>query len=78
MTVLLVLALAAACGPSDECRRYVACQKAFDPSVDTQPYDDGGSCWGALQTSLACTQQCSDALDALAQVPGAPPECVSR
>lgn len=72
----LAVALAgAACGPSDVCVRYVACQKAYDATVDTSAYDNGGSCWGALQTAEACSAQCKQALDALAEVPNPPPAC---
>lgn len=71
-----MVTMTAACGPSEECQRYVACQEAYDPDVATTPYEDGGSCWGTLQTSQACTAQCLAALDALAQLPDAPAACV--
>lgn len=71
-----LVAAAAACGPSEECRRYVECQQAYDPNVSTAPWDEGGSCWSTLQTSQRCTAQCIAALDALAQIPDAPAACV--
>jgi hypothetical protein len=73
--VVVVAVTAAGCGPSDVCRRYVQCQGEVDASVDTTPYDDGGSCWLTLQTANACSEQCREALDALADVPGAPAVC---
>ena len=76
LAVLVVLAGGAACGPSDDCQRYVACQAAFDPSVDTTAYDVGGACWTTLQTENACTAQCKDALAAIAATPDPPAACV--
>ena len=75
VVVVVVAVVLTGCGPSDACRRYVACQKAFDPSVDVAPYDNGGSCWLTLQTADACTAQCKEALAALAATPGAPAAC---
>ena len=77
LSVVVVVVVAGACGPSDECKRYVACQKAFDASVDTTPYEAGGSCWTTLQTETACTEQCKEALDAIAATPSAPAACLS-
>jgi hypothetical protein len=73
----LVSALLAAvgCGPSEECRRYVECQRAYDPDVSTAPYEDGGPCWSGLQTAQACTAQCTAALEAFAEISDAPAVC---
>jgi hypothetical protein len=76
LVVAVLVAGTIACGPSEECRRYVECQNAVDPSVSTAAWDDGGSCWTTLQTAEACTAQCRAALDALADSPGAPAVCV--
>jgi len=61
--------------PSTPCVEYVACQQAYDPSVDTSEYQEGGSCWSAPQEAAACTDQCEVALAALRQVPEPPAEC---
>src|SRR4051812_40029359 len=67
--------LAAGCGPTDECKRYVACQRAYDSGVDTSAYDSGGSCWTTLQTENACSAQCREATEAIAKIAGAPAVC---
>lgn len=75
--LVVLLLLAPACAPSQECIDYVACQKAYDDEVVTADYEAGGACWGlSLQTADACTAQCIVALDALAQLPDPPSECV--
>ncbi len=75
--VVIVVAVAA-CGPSEVCKRYVACQKAVDPSVDTAPWEDGSACWTTLQNANACSEQCRVALDALAALDDAPAACASE
>jgi hypothetical protein len=77
LAVLFVL-LIAACGPSQECRDYVACQLAYDPSVeeDLLDYKDDGRCWNNLQSAQLCTAQCREALVALREVSSPPPECL--
>jgi hypothetical protein len=74
VTFSLALLSAAGC-PSQECRDYVRCQLAYDDAVDVDRFEDGGTCWATLQSSQLCTAQCKEALAALAEVPGAPPEC---
>lgn len=74
LTSLVVLALCS-CGPTQECRDYVACQKRVDDSVDVTAYDDGGSCWVLPSSARDCTANCVQALEALQQVPGAPSQC---
>lgn len=71
-----VAVFAAGC-PSQECRDYVACQIAYDDSVDVARYQDGGACWATLQASQLCTAQCKEALTALSEVPSPPPECTA-
>jgi hypothetical protein len=61
--------------PSSECSALVACQTAFDDSVDVSAYAEGGACWQTLQTALQCTEQCKVALVALRAVPDVIPEC---
>ena len=51
-SLVVVIALAASCGPSQECRDYVACQRQVDPAVDVRAYDEGGSCW--VKTDADC------------------------
>ena len=77
--VLFVLAIpvTSACAPTPECKQYVACQKAYDASVDTSAYGDGGSCWTTLQTANACTAQCKEATAAIAATPQAPAACLA-
>jgi hypothetical protein len=65
----------AACGPSEICKKYVACQKAYDDTVDTTAYEDGGTCWQTAPAANTCNTQCQDALFALSRVEGAPAEC---
>lgn len=82
LVTLVTLATSAlalgACGPSDECRAYVACQRAYDDTVDTLQYEDDGACWNNLQSAQLCTAQCKEALAALSQLPAPPPECVAE
>lgn len=78
--VVTWVALVGAGCPSEECRDYVACQKAYDATggadpVDVSVYEDGGACWGNLQSSQLCTAQCKEALAALAALENAPAEC---
>jgi len=70
-------ALGCALPPSDECRAFVACELAFDPSADVVAFDEGGACWQGLQTAERCTAQCARALDALRAVPRPPEACAS-
>ena len=71
----VVIAAVSACGPSDVCRDYVACQVAVDDSVDVSAYDDGGSCWDLPSVARTCTAQCEEALRALQALAGAPDAC---
>jgi hypothetical protein len=77
--VLFVLAagLSLGCGPSPECKQYINCQKAYDATVDTSAYGDGGACWTTLETADACTAQCKEATAAIAATPGAPAACLA-
>ncbi len=68
----LVVVMACSCGPSQECRDYVACQKAVDPSVETKDYDDRGVCWNLPSSARDCTAVCVEALATLQQVSDAP------
>ena len=57
--------------PTDACRHYVACQKAFDDAagldpVDTAAYERDGACWTSPEFSEACDADCEDALVDLA------------
>lgn len=75
--LVLVLVLPA-CGPSQVCIDYVACQQAYDARVDVTAYQPGGACWDTtLSTANACSTQCAAALDALAQVPAPPEACLA-
>lgn len=57
------------------CLDYVACQAAVDDSVDTSPWDEGGSCWSLPDTARRCDSQCRVALDALRATPDPPAAC---
>jgi len=57
------------------CLDYVACQAAVDDSVDTSPWDEGGSCWNLPDTARRCESQCRVALDALRETPDPPAAC---
>ena len=77
----LVAVLLAACGPSQECRDYVACQQAVDATVDGEDvdvgaYDDNGSCWALPQSARECTAICVQALAALRELPAPPAACL--
>jgi hypothetical protein len=74
--VVLLAFLGGACGPSEECRSYIACQQAIDPTVNVADYDDGGSCWGLPQTARECTAICIEALAALRELPEVPAVCL--
>lgn len=76
-TTLLLLALPAGCmwPPSAECDAYVACQRAYDETVDTTAFEAGGECWINLSTSVRCTSMCRDALEALRELRDPPEEC---
>lgn len=79
VVVACVAFVGAGC-PSEECRDYVRCQKAYDAlaaadPVDVSEYEDGGACWGNLQSAQLCTAQCKEALAALAALANAPAEC---
>lgn len=74
LTSFAALALCS-CGPSQECRDYVACQEAVDDSVDVSAYEDGGTCWALPSSSRDCTANCVQALLSLQQVPDAPAVC---
>ncbi|OGQ09591.1 MAG: hypothetical protein A2138_06870 [Deltaproteobacteria bacterium RBG_16_71_12] len=72
----IALSLAAGClPPSKQCVDYVACQQAYDATVDTTAYREGGSCWTTPQEAAACTEQCEVALAGLRQLPDLPDEC---
>ncbi len=58
-----------------DCADFVACQRAVDDSVDTSPWDEGGSCWTLPDTARSCDAQCKAALDALRALSDAPAEC---
>jgi hypothetical protein len=75
--VVVVVVAFAGCGPSQECRDYVACQQAYDPNVDVKDYDERGVCWSLPSTARDCTAQCREALIALQQTPNAPSVCGS-
>ena len=75
LTSLLALLALCACGPSQECRDYVACQALVDDGVDVSAYDDDGACWSLPSTARACTATCVQALEALQQTPDAPDAC---
>lgn len=67
---------ALACGPTETCKRYVQCQRAYDDQVTTSDYEEGGRCWENRQTAEFCEQICAAALSALAQVPNPPAVCI--
>ncbi|MCC7107748.1 MAG: hypothetical protein IT382_00535, partial [Deltaproteobacteria bacterium] len=74
-----VAATVAACVPqSQTCADYVACQVAYDASVDTSPWEPAGSCWTSPQQAAACDDQCEEALAALQELPELPEECAPR
>lgn len=76
LVTAIALGQGAAClPPSAPCVEYVACQQAYDPSVDITAYQDGGSCWTTPQEAAACTEQCEVALASLRQAPEPPSEC---
>jgi hypothetical protein len=79
MRWLLALVLLAGCGvpQSEECQRYVACQKAYDDSVDYSAFDANGSCWDTPRGAARCTEQCKVALKSLSEVPDPPKACRS-
>lgn len=60
---------------TEECRRFVECQNAVDPDVDTSGFEPDGICWRNLSTSVRCTEMCAAALEALAELPDAPDAC---
>jgi len=62
--------------PAEACRAYVACQAAVDDSVDTGPWDEGGSCWTLPDTARRCEAQCRAALEALLDTPDPPQACL--
>jgi hypothetical protein len=73
---MVVLWAAGACGPTTECRGYVACQKAVDDGVDVAAWDEGGVCWqSSPRVAARCTAQCRVALEALRALPEVPPAC---
>lgn len=70
--VVLVSVVATACGPaqSEECRQYVACQKAYDVEAGRQPQDlapwePEGDCWVNAENAAQCTEDCATRLDEL-------------
>jgi hypothetical protein len=75
LTSLAALALVASCGPSQECRDYVACQGEVDDHVDVGDYEEDGACWALPSTARACTATCVQALAALQETPAAPDAC---
>ena len=70
-----LLLLVGGCGPSEECRSYLQCQRAIDASVDVAAYDDGGACWALPQAARECTATCVQALAALRELPELPAIC---
>lgn len=77
IAIALVMHGAACLPPSAPCVDYVACQQAYDATVDTTAYQEGGSCWTTPQEAAACTEQCEVALASLRQLPDLPDECVA-
>ncbi len=76
VTLLVTATLAGACGPSPECRAFVACQRAVDDDLDVTAWDEGGVCWQASAgVAATCTAQCREALAALQEIPDAPAAC---
>jgi hypothetical protein len=76
--LLTAIVLAAGgCGlPQDPaCTAWVACQQALDPSVDTVPYDDSGSCWANPPQARLCASRCQNLLAVLRDIPNAPAAC---
>jgi hypothetical protein len=62
--------------PAEACRAFVACQAAVDDSVETDEYDDGGSCWSLPDTARRCEARCRAALEALLDTPDPPEVCL--
>ena len=63
-------------GQTPVCARYVECQAAIDPAVDTTPWQQEGSCWRLPESARSCDAQCDVALTALRQTPSPPPSCL--
>lgn len=79
LCAVALAALPGGCVPqSRACADYVACQQAYDASVDTSPWEPEGACWTSPQQAAACDDQCDEALAALRQLPDLPPECAPR
>ena len=73
---VVVTATATACPTqTPTCEVFVACQRAVDPSVDTEAYEDTGACWSLPDGARDCDAQCRVALDALRQTPSPPAAC---
>lgn len=75
LTSAVLVLLTMACGPSQECRDYVRCQKVVDVNVDVVAYDEGGSCWDLPATARDCSAVCREALLALRELPDVPAAC---
>ncbi|MBM4280992.1 MAG: hypothetical protein FJ137_09595 [Deltaproteobacteria bacterium] len=76
VAVLVTVTLTGACGPTPECRAFVACQRAVDDDVDLTTWDEGGACWrSSAGVAATCTAQCQEALAALQEIPDAPAAC---
>ena len=74
----LLATVGLSCVPqSQECADFVTCQQAYDSTVDTAPFEPGGSCWASPQQAAACDDQCEEALASLRQLPDPPPECAA-
>jgi hypothetical protein len=71
--VIGVLLAASGCKPpvqSEACKRYVACQGAYDKAAghEAKPlnvYEKTGFCWSDEQAANQCTLECTEGLSAL-------------
>lgn len=84
LLALLALASAAACGipQSDECAKWLECQKVLDQEQGTNvaeqyrdAYGEGGSCWLNVESAESCTQYCVEALESMQSFRDLPEAC---
>ena len=69
-----MLLLATGCGTQQSavCKKFIACEQAYEKASQTNPidlsqYEADGTCWQSGQNAQLCDQQCTDGIAAVRQ-----------
>ena len=74
VVLCLVLVVVGACGSAQSaiCKKYIACEQAYEKAsatgpVDLTQYEASGVCWQSDANAQLCDQQCTDGVTAVRQ-----------